>query len=78
MKTTIALLVALTLSGCVSTATIADQVSGVADNARESAELVLCRGITVGSWVRAYGDDPSKAAAWRTLCTTPINQTPSP
>lgn len=53
-----------------------DTLAGASDRAREDAELILCRGITVGAWVRAYGTDAERAAAWKTLCSNQVKATP--
>lgn len=75
-------IILLALAGCAQTdaarTAFVDQVASVSDDARLNAELVLCRGITVGAWIRAYGQDADRAAAWKTLCTQPIvEQTPA-
>jgi len=60
---------ALTLTGCAQFSSlkgaIADRGAAVSDEARDTAEFVLCRGITVGAWLRAYGNEPEKAKAWQ-------------
>lgn len=71
------LCVMLAVSGCAAQGAIVDRVATVADTLQSDAELVLCRGITVGAWVRAYGNDPAKAAAWRVLCGTTLTETPA-
>jgi hypothetical protein len=76
-----AIALAAAMAGCAQMAAIetvaVDKVSQANDAARDAAHLVLCRGITVGSWVRAYGTQPELAAAWRTLCGTPITELPA-
>jgi hypothetical protein len=73
--------VLLMLGGCAELSAvkkgIADHGAQGAQDVRETAEWTLCRAITVGEWVRAYGNDPGKAAGWRALCATPINATPA-
>lgn len=68
------------LSGCAQFSSVkggvVDQAAAVSDEALATSEFMLCRGITVGSWMRAYGNDPIKAAAWRAICAQPITQTP--
>lgn len=77
----LAILAALTLSGCAyygpATRAAADRGEQVADETRTVAQWTLCRAITVGAWLRAYGDDPEKAAAWRVLCRETAEQTPA-
>lgn len=48
----------------------------VSDSARDNAEFMLCRGITVGAWLRRFGDSADLANAWRTLCSEQIKQAP--
>jgi len=64
---------AMILSGC---STIATTLAGVEDRARETSEWTICRGISVGAWSRSYGQDPTKADAWRVLCSDPITNLP--
>ena len=40
----------------------------VADRVLADAEFVMCRGVSVGAWVRRYGRDPILAEAWKTIC----------
>lgn len=54
-----------------------DQASKVADDTLATATFAMCRAITVGAWMRAYGSDQPRADAWRTLCATPVTQTPA-
>lgn len=68
------------LSGC-SYLGIAQTAAGqygaeISDSARDRAEFMLCRGITVGSWIRRFGDSADLANAWRTLCSEQIKQVP--
>lgn len=63
-------LLCLSLSGCASWGAY------ISESARESAEFTLCRGMSVGTWVRAYASDANKAHAWRTLCTPYIVNVP--
>lgn len=71
---------ALALAGCTSfdalQSGIAQQGAKVADDVRESAEFTLCRAITVGAWVRAYGQNAERAQAWRVLCSPRVEQSP--
>ena len=61
------------LSGC---AVVAEKGAAISDDVRESAEFALCKGITVGAWVRAYGNSAERAQAWRVLCGIQIQQAP--
>jgi outer membrane murein-binding lipoprotein Lpp len=68
----------LVLAGCAGlNQQLAGQAASQADDLHAVAEWALCRAITVGAWVRAYGTDPAKAAAWRTLCSTAPAETPA-
>ena len=55
------------------------QGAQAADRVRDDAEFIMCRGITIGAWVRKYGNHPQQAEAWKILCsndsllTTPGN-----
>lgn len=70
----------LIISGCAELSAfksgIATHGALIADETRVSAEWTLCKAITVGAWVRAYANDPEKAAAWRKLCTEGAKETP--
>ena len=81
MKSLLAALAALALTACtgfnIAQGLIADKGSAVADEVRDTAEFALCRGITVGAWVRAYGASPDRAQAWRTLCSQQVSETPA-
>ena len=39
-----------------------------ADRVLADAEFVMCRGVTIGAWVRKNGRDAALAEAWKTLC----------
>jgi hypothetical protein len=55
---------------------VIDKASQANDEALVDAMLVICRGVSVGAWQRAFGNSPERAAAWRTLCKVDITQTP--
>lgn len=69
------------LSACAGISSLETAVAkdgaAAADNALQVAEFAMCRGITVGAWVRRYGNSADSAAAWRTLCASSITQTPT-
>jgi hypothetical protein len=73
-------LLILLLSGCTSfnalQSQVATQGAAAADEVRETAEFSLCRGITVGAWLRAYGSSKERAEAWRVLCSPKVEATP--
>lgn len=70
----------LFLSGCSGwnalQGMVASRGAAVSAEARQSAEFVLCKGMSVGEWVRAYGSSPAMAAAWKTLCAPMLQVTP--
>lgn len=75
MKTLLALALFALLSGCASFDAAQGQIAAygarAADETRQSAEYMLCHGITVGAWRRAYGADPMRAQGWSLLCAPP-------
>lgn len=73
---TLLLAALLALSGCSSLTNLVNAGAKVNDAAAESAEVTLCRGISIGAWIRSYGIDPEKAKAWRTLCDDKIGALP--
>lgn len=74
MRRALALLaIATSIAGCAAVQT---QAAKVADALHSETEWQLCRAMTVGSWVRAYGADAKKAEAWRTLCANVPASTP--
>lgn len=70
----------IALPGCAGwnniQGTIADRGAAVSDEVRDSALFLLCKGITIGSWAREFGNDPKRADAWRTLCSATVTQNP--
>lgn len=80
MKTAVAIL-ALALAGCTGLdtlqSTVANGGAAAADEVKDTAEFALCRGITVGSWLRAYGNSADRAQAWRVLCSQAVSETPA-
>lgn len=76
-----AILLAFALSGCAALDTYkagaANKAAGAMDGLRVDAEWTLCRAISVGAWLRAYGTVPAKAAAWRELCAEPVTEDPA-
>jgi hypothetical protein len=69
-----------TLSGCAQygalTGVINTQGANAADRQLDAAVFVLCRGITVGAWVRRFGNNEEASAAWKTLCADATSTTP--
>lgn len=66
----------LALTGCSTLTNLVSAGAKANDAAAESAEIAICRGISIGAWVRAYGSDPDKAKAWRVLCDDNIEVLP--
>jgi hypothetical protein len=64
---------ALLLTGCASLDLAADRAADVSDRALEVNEWGLCQLPTMGAWLRRYGADPERAAAWAALCLPPLN-----
>ena len=77
LKMSLAALAAIALTACIGLNTVADKGALLSDEVREGAEFALCRGITVGAWVRAYASSPERAQAWRTLCSQTLSETPA-
>ena len=71
-------LVLIALSGCAPMTALQNRGADASDNARAAAEFTLCKGITIGAWVREYGRTKSRADAWKTLCAdTEMESTPT-
>ena len=75
--------VALTLTACAQIGIVRSAIdlkgAAAADQLLVDAEFVICRGVTVGSWVRRYGRDPALAGAWQILCgSEPLTNVPLP
>ena len=72
MRIVIELLLCLVFTGCAELGIVrtAIDVRGqeVADRILADTEFVLCRGISVGAWVRRYGRDAALAEGWKTIC----------
>lgn len=77
-----ALAAAAALQGCATwdaaQKIIAERGAKAADEQLESIEWGLCRQITVGAWVRRFGQSPELAQAWRGICSPQIKEAPSP
>lgn len=66
------------LSGCTTLAPITQKSADAYDQLRLGAEFTLCRAISVGAWIRAYGGSAEKAAAWRAICHEQMAELPAP
>lgn len=76
MKTVCVLALLLALTGCGTLSNLVSAGAKINDSAAEAAEVTICRSISVGAWIRAYGSDPEKAKAWRALCSEQIGEMP--
>jgi len=76
MKTTLAVLALSLLAGCSTLTNLVSAGAEANDAAASAAEITICRGISIGAWVRNYGSDPEKAKAWRELCQDQIESLP--
>lgn len=72
MKTMLLLL--LLLSGCASyngfAGLVQTQGADVADKQMDAAIFLICRGVTIGAWVRRFGESQTSAEAWGVLCAS--------
>ena len=69
----------LLLSGCVGVpSTVVDRGAEAMDKALIASEFVMCKGASVGSVQRRYGQSAELAAAWRTLCLPNRDGAPVP
>lgn len=72
----------LCLSGCAGLdaykAGAVDTLSKANDTALHDAEFVICRGVSIGAWIREYGANAQAAEAWRVLCGSPVTELPAP
>jgi hypothetical protein len=76
MKILLAICLGIGLTGCGTLQPFAAKGADVYDQLRLGAEFTLCRAISVGAWVRAYGGNVEKAQAWRAICQEPIAELP--
>ena len=76
MKTLLAILALALLVGCSTLTNLVSAGAQANDAAAQAAEVTICRGISIGAWVRNYGSDPEKAKAWRELCQDQIEVLP--
>lgn len=76
MKWLLLLLATVGLAGCASFQSLIAGGAQINDAAALAAETTICRGISIGAWVRAYGSDPEKAKAWKALCEDQIEVLP--
>ena len=59
-------------AGCTSFQPLVDQVTAQTvsiEHAKwQGAELIMCRAISIGEWMRSVGPYPEKVQGWRALC----------
>lgn len=60
------------LAGCAqfqpAIDTVINQATSVNHAQYQVAELILCRGMSIGEWMRSIGQYPEKVNGWRSLC----------
>ncbi len=59
-------------AGCANFQPIVDQATAQAvaieHTQYQTAELIMCRAISIGEWMRSVGPYPEKVQGWRALC----------
>ena len=68
MRPLVLLCAALALSGCSTLGPLAERGADGYDKAREGAEFVLCRALTVGAVIRAYPAGTPEGEGWWAMC----------
>lgn len=59
--------------------TAINQATSVNHAQYQVAELILCRGMSIGEWMRSIGQYPEKISGWQALCIgTSFPSPPSP
>jgi len=48
--------------------TVIDQATSVNHAQYQVAELILCRGMSIGEWMRSIGPYPEKVDGWKAIC----------
>lgn len=71
-------------AGCMGFQPLVDQVTDqtvAVEHAKyQTAELIMCRAISIGEWMRSVGPYPEKVQGWRALCvgsslpSVPVNK----
>ena len=74
----LAILCAVALSGCSTLSPYLQRAADAEDEARKGAEFTMCKAISIGAWVRAYGASSDKANAWKAICAPDLTQLPVP
>jgi hypothetical protein len=76
MKTILAVLALSLIAGCSTLTNMVSKGAEINDAAALAAEVTICRGISIGAWMRAYGQDANRAKAWKVLCDERIGALP--
>ena len=67
-----ATILALLISGCAqfqpAIDTAINQATSVNHVQYQVAELILCRGMSIGEWMRSIGPYPEKVDGWKAIC----------
>ncbi len=67
------LLSLILLSGCASynavTGIVRTQGAAVADKEMDVSLFLLCKGVTIGAWMRRFGANQTSADAWGVICS---------
>lgn len=71
MRSIVAILI-FYMAGCAqfqpAVDTVIDQATSVNHEQYQVAELILCRGISIGEWMRSIGPYPEKVDGWKAIC----------
>jgi len=83
MRIAIAILLSIYIAGCAQNQQIIDtaveQAASVNHAQYQVAELILCRGMSIGEWMRSIGPHPEKVSGWQALCVgTSLPSSPLP
>lgn len=83
MRYVVCALLVVMLSACANQAqflagqqVVADTAAKIADEQLVIGIFMVCKAPTVGAWIRRFGTDAVKSAAWRNMCQEPITETP--
>lgn len=71
MRSIVAILI-FYMAGCAqfqpAIDTVIDQATSVNHVQYQVAELILCRGMSIGEWMRSIGPYPEKVDGWKAIC----------
>ncbi len=76
-----AMVLTLALTGCTTVGKVndlvVDNIKSANAVAYQTAEMIMCDGITIGEWMRSIAPYPEKVEGWRALCVgTELPNTP--